>query len=179
MDPKPDEELVREVQDGSISAFEILVKKYENRLISFIYRILNNRADAEEVVQDTFFNVYLTIDRVDVSRKFSTYLFEIAKNQAISLLRKKHADLVLEDETAIETDEKIYEGLIRKEQRENIGLEVAKLEAKYRRVVQLYYFDDLSYEEISAKLKLPVNTVRTHLLRAKEILRKNIKYENI
>jgi len=133
--------------------------------------------DAQEVVQDTFFKVYTTIDRVDVLRKFSTYLFEIAKNQAIFHLRSRHAEIPLEEESSIETDEKVYESLAQKEQAEAIQAVVNKLPAKYHQVIELYYFKDLAYEEISTKLKLPLNTVRTHLLRAKEILRKSIKYE--
>lgn len=173
-----DEELVRDIQEGSISAFEALVRRYEKHLLSFVYRILRNGMDAQEVVQDAFFKVYTTIDRVDVSRKFSTYLFEIAKNQSISRLRSLHTELPLEEESAVETDEKIYAGLAQKEQTESIRLVVNKLPIKYRRVIELYYFRDLAYEEISEHLKVPVNTVRTHLLRAKQLLKGELKDEN-
>lgn len=177
MGERTDEELVRQIQEGSISAFETLVRRYENRLLSFVYRILKNEFDAQELVQDTFFKVYTLIDRIDTSRKFSSYLFEIAKNAAISRLRSRHAEIPLKDESVVETDEKIYEGLAQKQQAEAIRSAITKLPFRYRRVIQLYYFDDLAYEEISRKLKIPLNTVRTHLARAKAALRKHLKYE--
>lgn len=178
MDQRSDEELIKDVQGGSISAFEILVRRYEKKLTGFGYRILNNEKDAEEIAQDAFFKVYRTIEKIDVKRKFSTYLFEIAKNDCISLIRRRHSNLSLADETAIETDEMIYEAITRKERKEKVKQAIATLKIKYRRVVELYYFDNLSYEEIAGKLKLPINTIRTHLLRAKKYLKKYLYEEN-
>ena len=179
MEQKTDEELIRQIQKGDVLAFEILVKRYQRRLFSFVFRVVYDAHAAEEVVQDALFGVYKTIDRVNTTKKFSSYLFTIAKNIAISYLRRRKQTVSLEaiEEQASE-EETFYEGFVNAEQQHHLKEAINQLEKKYRDVVTLYYFDDLSYEEISRKLKLPVNTVRTHLFRAKGELRKVLHYEN-
>lgn len=154
-----DEQLVIRVREGEIGAFEELVKRYQRRLVSFAERMVGE--DAQDVAQETFLAIYKNIGKIDVERKFSTYLFEIAKNRAISILRKRKT-MQLNEEISYEEEYKD----------EYVAGLVEKLERKYRQVIRMYYFDDLSYEQIAAKLVLPVNTVRTHLKRAKEYLRK-------
>ncbi len=169
---RTDEALVSKIQQGDVLAFEILVKRYQRRLFSFVFRIVYDAHAAEEVVQDVLFGAYKTIHRVDTTKKFSSYLFVIAKNTAISYLRrKKHTvslDVIEEQATDEET---FYENLVEAEQKHRVKEAMNQLEDTYSRIITLYYFDDLSYEEISRKLKLPVNTVRTHLLRAKKKLK--------
>lgn len=177
MDERTDEELVKDIQEGSISAFETLVRRYEDRLLSFVYRILENEFDTQEVVQDTFFKVYTVIDQVNPKLKFSSYIFQIAKNASISSLRRRRPSVTLTENTAIETDEKIYENLARQDESQKIKKAIASLPVKYKKVIELYYFYDLAYEEISRKLKIPINTVRTHLARAKTALHKYLKHE--
>src|SRR3989338_4422761 len=109
MDPRRDEELVSEVQGGNIAAFEELVRRFQRPLISFVYKILWDHANAEEVVQDALFSVYTTIHRVDTKKKFSSYVFTLAKNAAISRLRKKKAAVAFNDDVhAIEDDATMY-----------------------------------------------------------------------
>ncbi len=171
MNPKTDAELVDAICEGDVLSFEVLVKRYQRGLFHFVHRMLRNQHDSEEVVQDTFFRVYRSIEYVDTTKKFSTYIFEIAKNNAISLLRKhkKHISL---NQIELQDDEKVYEEFARDELGNSVRRAVRHLDEKYRKAVVLYYFDDLSYEEVSKKLKVPINTVRTHLRRAKEELRK-------
>lgn len=179
MDTKTDEALVADIQQGDVLAFEILVKRYQRRLFSFVSHIIYDAHAAEEVVQDALFDTYKTIDRVDTTKKFSSYLFTIAKNKAISYLRRmKHAVSLDATQEQADEEETIYEHLVEAEKNHRVKDAIDALEEKYRRVITLYYFDDLSYEEISKKVKLPVNTVRTHLFRAKGALRKILNYEN-
>ena len=158
---KMDEILVREVQEGNILAFEEIVRRYQKRLIWFVTRIVHDQARAEEICQDAFFKTYQVIDRVDPSKKFSTFLFEIAKNKAIDEIRKTKREVPLQD---IAVEEKLVDET-------GIREAVEKLPKAYRQPVKLYYFSDLSYQEISRKLGMPINTVRTHLRRAKERLK--------
>lgn len=178
MHNQTDEALIQCVKEGEITSYELLVKRYEGKLIRFVTRIVKDRHSAEEVVQDSFFAIYTHIDRIDTSRKFTTYLFEIAKNTALSLLRKRKPSVSLEEIEEIATDESLYEYLLGQERADRIGQALDGLDHKYERVIRLYYFDSLSYEEIGRRLKLPVNTVRTHLSRAKRGLKKLLTYEN-
>ncbi len=172
-----DTELIRSVQRGDIFAFELLVKRYQKPLVHFAYRFLKSEQEAEEVAQDAFVRLYKTIDRVDDSRKFSTYLFEITKNAAISALRKKKQTVPLETIVEHAADESLYETFVQKERGSRVRQAIRRMEKKYRDIIHLYYFEDLSYEQISSALRLPINTVRTHLRRAKEDLKKRIRHE--
>lgn len=159
---KIDGELVKEIQGGNVLAFEEIVRKYQKRLIWFVTGIVHDQARAEEICQDAFFKTYQVIDRIDPSKKFSTFLFEVAKNKAIDELRKTKLEVLLTDAVAVEEKPADETG---------IREAVEKLPKNYREPVKLYYFSDLSYEEISRKLKMPINTVRTHLRRAKKRLK--------
>lgn len=174
MQEQPDEVLVREVVEGNISAFEELVRRYQGKLLSFVAYMVWDAASAQDVVQESFIAVYKTIDRIDTKRKFSSYLFSIARNHAISFVRsrKPHIPLeVAESVTSINRPDKIVEEA---EEKRRIEEALERIDRKYKQVITLYYFDDLSYEEISKRLRLPVNTIRTHLRRAKAVLRKEL-----
>lgn len=170
-----DEELVKKIQSGEVLVFEEIVKRYQKRLLRFVSRIIYRESTAEEVVQDTFLKAYLAIDRIDTTRKFSTYLFEIAKNTAISELRKDKRDLPLFEEILDSGSETHLEKISRDQDNLKVRQAVELLEEKYRRIVRLYYFEELSYEEVAQKLRIPLNTVRTHLRRAKEKLKEILK----
>ncbi len=172
MQASTDEELVYQVQQGSILAFEQLIKRYQARLLRFTRRITLNEALAEEVVQDAFFSVYTHINNVDPSKKFSSFLYAIARNGAISVLRRergKHISLHEMEHMAGDAVPPL-EDLVTHEERGRVHKAIRGLRSIHRRVIELYYFDELSYEAIARKLKLPINTVRTHLRRAKLVL---------
>lgn len=178
MKHKTDEELVARIQEGEISAYESLVKKYQNKVFHFVSRIVFDRMTAEEVVQDAFFACYRSIHRIDVNRRFTTYLFEIARNTAISRLRSQKKTVPLDD-NEIALDETVYDYLGRKETQSIVHHAMRLLSSEHREIIQLYYFEDLSYEEIGKKVHIPLNTVRSRLLRAKEKLKAYIPYEVI
>lgn len=170
MGGKSDEAIIRKIRAGDIAAYEEIVRRYQRPFFVFIHHMVPDWAWCEDLVQETFIKIYKSIDRIDTSRKFSTYAFEIAKNTAISHIRgaKKVISLSKVD---IEADESLYERMTREESRERVRKAILKLRKSYKDVVSFYYFEDLSYEEISKKLKLPINTVRTHLRRGRQVLK--------
>lgn len=172
-----DEELVREVQGGSILAFESLVRRYQRRIFAFVRRIIGNDDMASDVVQETFISLYKTIDRVDSSKKFSSYLFTIARNNAYSQLRSLKPNAPLETAANIPSQETVDDLYERREHADWVRRAVASIDKKYKTVISLYYFEDLSYEQISKKLGLPINTVRTHLKRGKDALKQLLHNE--
>lgn len=178
MKDEKDEKLIRETQAGNIRAYEVIVRRYQGKLFSFVYRLVGEEEAAEEIIQDTLFNVYKKVDHIDTTKKFSTYIFEIAKNGAISYLRKRKITIPLEDYDLVDLDESIYGKMAKLDEKNDLQKALTKLGQKYQRIIRLYYFDDLSYEEIGSKLKIPLNTVRTHLHRAKKLLRKIFNNEN-
>lgn len=167
-----DELLVCEVKEGSISAFEQLVGRYQGKLLSFVTYLIRDPEAAQDVVQESFISLYKTIDSVDTTKKFSSYLFSIARNKGISYLRGRirHAPITEAESLA---DLQSPEALVtEKEIQRHIEQALDAIDIKYKKVITLYYFEDLSYEEMSKQMHLPINTVRTHLRRAKDALRK-------
>ncbi len=172
-----DEELVRLVQEGEIFAFEQLVKRYQQKLLGFVYHMIHDEHAADDVVQESFINLYKTIDRVDPTKKFSAYVFSIARNTTISHIRKYKKEIPLEDMLVFSEEESLYGQLVQAEQARTVAGALAKIPPLYQKAIRLYYFEDLSYEEVGKNLGLPINTVRTHLRRGKELLRALLPYE--
>jgi RNA polymerase sigma-70 factor (ECF subfamily) len=172
-----DEELVELVQEGDISAYDVLVRRYLAPLSAFAYRLIGNKPAAEEAVSDALFSVYKTIDRVDTRKKFSSYVFAVTRNAAISRVRREKQSLPLNEEVLSADDTQVYERMVKREEAREIRHAVSLLPPKYKSVVELYFFHEVSYSEIGKRLRIPVNTVRTHLRRAKKLLKKRIPYE--
>jgi RNA polymerase sigma-70 factor, ECF subfamily len=177
MNQKTDVELVTAIKNGNILAFETLVKEYQQPLFRYVMRIIRNEADAREIVQDSLFKIYKTIDRIDTTKKITSYIFAVTKNNTISHLRKRKIEIRLSESFVADEDETIFEHLVSEEDSLLIKGAVEKLADKYRQVIDLYYFDNLAYEEISQHTGYPINTVRTLLRRAKIQLKKIINYE--
>lgn len=164
-----------------------IVQKYEKPILSYIMRISGvSYQEAEDIGQEIFLKAYTNLNDYDQRRKFSTWLFSIAHNETISHWRKNKKrlkDLDIEDDVLqnILPDEfDMVKNIDDKVLKQEIKEAIKKLDIKYREVLQLKYYDDLSYEEISDIIKKPVNTVGTLLNRAKKKLEKllaNKKYD--
>lgn len=177
MDTRTDEYLVRAVQEGDIFAFEVLVRRYQQKLFAFACTYIKDNQASQDVVQESFINFYRTIERVDCSRKISSYLYSIVRNNAISYLRSEKSRIPIDAAFEIEAGNSTEEAYLRSEDTAAVRRYLKSLEPKYSRVLRLYYFDELSYEEMSNVLHIPINTVRTHLKRAKAALKKHIRNE--
>lgn len=169
---RTDEELIGEIKKGNILAFEEIVRRYQNKLFAYVSHIVYNRTDAEEIIQDTFLKVYNKIKSVDTGQKFSSYIFAIARNTAISYLRTRKKDISLEKVVLADEEEDIYENLADSENRRTVICALNKLSRIQSNALKEYYFNDLSYKEIARKLQTPINTVRTNLKRGRENLKR-------
>jgi len=169
-----DIKLVTDIKNGNVASFEELVKIYQKPLYSFVYKIMRSDLFIEDIVQETFLKIYKNIEKFDIKKKFSTWAFEIAKNTAISYLRKSKKHIPITD-IEISVPEMHYENTIRHENKELVNKILSEMEKKYKEVLGLFYFEELSYEEIAKKLKLSINTVRTRIRRGKNILMQKLK----
>jgi RNA polymerase sigma-70 factor (ECF subfamily) len=172
---------------GDRNAFAELVSLYQEKIQRLAYKMLNNKLDTEDIVQETFIRVYLNLNRFDETQNFSTWIYRIGKNLCIDLLRKKKNVCSLDAEFSEDEDANYYARLhsnettpehnvIERETRAQILKVIDKLSAKYKMVIILYYLQGLSLLEISDKLNLPVTTVKSRLNRGREHLRKKIGY---
>jgi RNA polymerase sigma-70 factor (ECF subfamily) len=165
---------------GDSEAFAELVRRYQRPVYLLAYRMLGNGPDAEDVAQETFLRAYQALASFEIGRRFSSWLLSIASNLCIDLLRRrKLAWLSLEDVTyrAAASQEEPVSGALRREQADQVQRLLARLPEKYRLVVVLRYWYDLSYEEIVEVTGLSLNTVKTRLHRARAMLARALEEE--
>ena len=174
-----DELLAKRLQSGEESALGELMERYSGKLIRYGRRFLGSNDDAiGDVVQDVFIAAYQNIRSFDPSRRFSPWIYRIAHNAFVDALRRKAKEPLSYD--ALELDRilphPVYEDPEQKE-KEVAELSVLlekhldSLPAQYREIIDLYYFEDFSYQEISDILHIPIGTVGIRLSRAKERLK--------
>lgn len=175
---KTDEELASLViQDQAV--FLHIMKRYQTKLLFYIKRIsgLSNE-EAEDVLQDVFIKVYQNINDFDADLKFSSWIYRIAHNQAISNFRKiqarpQNAGIDMDDDTLIglAADLDIENEINNQFLRKNISQVLNNLDKKYQEVLVLKFFEEKDYKEISDILKKPMGTVASLMNRAKQKFR--------
>ena len=174
-----DVELVELVLAGEQDAFEVLVERYKDAVQNLAYRMLGNPTEAEDVTQEVFVRAYTQLATYKPAHKFSTWLLSIASHLAIDQLRRRRfLALPLEDVPFLEWMADLGIGpeqsAIQGEQQDEIQAYLQRLPSKYRAVIVLRYWYDLSYEEISAALNLTPALVKARLHRARELLARYI-----
>jgi RNA polymerase sigma-70 factor, ECF subfamily len=172
-----DESIVERVQGGDAEAFGVLVSRYEEKMLRYVRRFLFGYEDAEDIVQDVFIKAYTNIQSVDTKRKFSSWLYRVAHNESINMIKKKKKEAVpfFDPETLFPhpvatkgTDDIVHD----KELKKMIDTTLQELSVKYREPLILYYIEEMSYKEISEILRIPTSTVGVRIKRAKEKLKK-------
>lgn len=175
-----DEELMFLFQKGDYDAYNEIVDRYKNKLITHIFFYLKDREASEDVVQDALVRLYLNKDKYNGSAKLSTWVYTIAINLAKTALIKRgkvnkvsitakdddNSDFEIKDESMI-ADKELY----RKELNEKIFSSIDKLDEKLKEVVLLRDINELSYEEIADILEIPIGTVKSRLNRARFFLK--------
>ena len=179
-----DEQLIAQFQAGELSAFEEIVRRYQGQLINFVGRLLNDRNTAEDIVQETFLRVYRNKHRYKEIARFSTWIYTIAGNLARTELRRRkirnffsisqrgetEKDYEIPD-TEINVEKSVEGGMVR----DLILKEVMQLPVYFREVIILRDLQDLSYEEISQILKVPLGTVKSRVNRGRTQIQKRMK----
>ena len=180
-----DEELIKEFQDNNtIEAYELLVKRYKDPLMNFVYRFLGDRDICTDVVQDTMIKFYLNKDSYKSFAKFSTWIYTIAGNVAKNELKRRkrrsfisiHTD---EDEAPVQVEDKTFiapdrytDGEIKNKM---IQRALLKVKPVYREVVILRDIEAFSYEEIADITGLSIGTVKSRINRGRTQLQKLLK----
>lgn len=179
-----DEDLIERFQKGDLYAFDLIVKRYKDQLLNFVFRFVGNQEEAEDIVQETFLRVYRKRKAYKRIAKFSTWIYTIAGNLSRTELRRRKrrklfsiSDLGFEDKD-YEISDEVYnpenqvDGLI---QEEIIHREINQLSPKFREVIVLRDIQELSYEEISKIIKVPIGTVKSRVNRGRLKLQNQLK----
>jgi RNA polymerase sigma factor (sigma-70 family) len=175
-----DAELVELVLAGDQDAFSVLVERYKDAVQNLAYRMLSNATEAEDVTQEVFVRAYTQLATYKPVHKFSTWLLSIASHLAIDQLRRRRfLALPLEDVPFLEWITDLGAGpeqsALQGEQQDEIQAYLRRLPSKYRAVIVLRYWYDFSYEEIAAALQLTPPLVKARLHRARELLARYMK----
>jgi len=167
---REDLELINRFLSGEMEAFEMLVRKYQNRVINTAYSLAGNVSDAEDIAQDVFLKIYHGLSSFKAKAKFSSWLYRITVNTAYDFLRgHKHKAESLEESDCenIRAKENNPDLLTR----ELIQGALGEMPFDFRSVLTLREIEGLSYEEISQALKINIGTVESRLFRARRILK--------
>ena len=181
-----DEVLVAAAKRGDRPAFEELWERYSSSTFRLVYRITNNRDDAEDVVQDAWMKAYMHLNTFDGRAKFSTWLSRIAINSALMILRRKRAhretsmDWSADGETwqqweVADKRANIEEHYARKEAERRLKRAIHRLRPTLRTIIEIQQADDSSVKEISEVAGISVAATKSRLLRARTVLRRSLR----
>lgn len=169
-------DLIDDAVQGDEQASQKILNLYKGRIFSYVYRMVRNYHDAEDITFDTFIRCFKALNRFDQNKSFSTWLFTIAHNLVIDFYRKNKQEYEYFDERHSITDDFVQE-YEKKKKLEKIEQALVKLPPLDREIVILFHKEEHSYQEISNILKIPVSTIKTRLHRARKKLRQ-IVHEN-
>lgn len=174
-----DEELVDLVIKNK-EMFEEIIDRYEKKILRYVFSLTGNKQDAEDITQEVFVKVYINLLGFNKKLKFSSWIFRIAHNEAINFLKKKKVNLNFDEKVYQVKDEKeIEDDWLKKDLANKVKICLEQLPILYREVIDLFYFEEMSYEQIADVLKIPSGTVAIRLSRAKKILKQLCQKQKI
>lgn len=178
-----DLDLIAKAKSGDQKAFGLLMDKYRNSVFFTILKMIHNRDDAEDVLLVTFSKAFNNLENYNEDFAFSTWIFRIATNNCIDFIRKKKMHTTPIDSSFKDSEDSERQGIVIPDSSANpeqniindqkalkLREIIEKLPEKYRNLITLRYFEELSYDEIAEQLGLPLGTVKAQLFRAKEAL---------
>ena len=183
-EPIPDKDILFRIINDDLEAFEILVDRYKNRLINFVYRFVKDFDVAEDIVQETFLRVFKHRHNYKAIANFSTWIFTIAGNLAKSELRRRKRWKFLSVDAINDTEKKfeLPDHGIKPDRAtsvrildENIQKSIDTLQSKYKESLILRDIEGMSYKQIAEITKVPVGTVKSRVNRARKKLQKKLK----
>lgn len=174
---KRDFALIRQILQGNNDAFAELMSIYKNKIFIFGKSFFKNETDAEDFVQEVFIKIYTHLNTFRGKSQFSTWLMRIAYTTAINSINRRKEYLPLSDEMIIadpltNTPEEVH---IKKVLKIAIKQAILELPEKYAICIDMYFSYDIPYSEISEITGLPLNTIKSHIFRAKKILKEKLE----
>ncbi len=183
-----DSRLIQAALRGEDQAYRHLMAKYHDQIYNFIFRMVHDREQVEDLTQESFIKAFQSLKSFNEEFAFSTWLYKIATNNSIDFIRKRKLQMYSIDKPvesrdsdfSFELPDETYEAdkeVIRSQRASMLREAINGLPEKYRKVIQLRHMEERSYEEIAKLLKLPIGTVKAHILRARELLFKQLRHD--
>jgi RNA polymerase sigma-70 factor (ECF subfamily) len=183
-----DSRLIKSALAGDDAAYARLMRKYHDAIFSFIYRMVHDREQVEDLTQEAFIKAFSSLKNFNEEFAFSTWLYKIATNNCIDYIRRRKLQMYSIDKPieskdsdyTFELPDESYEAdkeLINDQRALLLRTAIDILPEKYRRVILLRHTEERSYEEIAKQLKIPIGTVKAHIFRARELLYKQLRHK--
>ncbi|MCL2127728.1 MAG: sigma-70 family RNA polymerase sigma factor [Treponema sp.] len=169
--------IVSQVVAGQKELFRLLVRRYEPLVYGMGLGFFRNAEDSGDFAQEVFLKAYRNLSRFEGRSRFSTWLYKIAYNTAVNgVNRRKEYQSLAEGDIEAAGGDTPERSLLRNAARETVLLSLEGLPERYRICIDLFFFYDRSYQEIEAITGFPVNTVKSHVFRAKKLLREKLEH---
>nr|WP_321233621.1 sigma-70 family RNA polymerase sigma factor [uncultured Psychroserpens sp.] len=170
-----DQILINQIIDGDTNAFSVLVDTYKDLVFTLALRMMKNREEAEEVAQDTFIKTYKSLNKFKGDSKFSTWIYRVAYNTCLDRIKKNKKylnDVEINEFTAheVKTIDNALDQIEAREKEEAIQRCIESLPSEDSFLLTLYYFDDLSLDEISKIVGITANSIKVKLFRCRKKL---------
>ncbi|MCL2834190.1 MAG: sigma-70 family RNA polymerase sigma factor [Treponema sp.] len=163
--------ILEQILAGNKDLFRLLVKRYESAVYGMGIGFFRNAEDASDFTQEVFLKIFRSLQRFEGRSRFSTWLYKIAYNTALNSIRRKNEYRSLAEDDMVPDTDTPERVMLRKVIREAVLESISDLPERFRVCVDLFFFYDRSYQEIEMITGYPVNTVKSHVFRAKKLLR--------
>jgi RNA polymerase sigma-70 factor (ECF subfamily) len=169
--------LVAASKNGDQDAFSLLVLRYQRRVFNLIFRMLQNYEEACEITQETFLAAWQGLPAFRGEARFTTWLYRIAYNCSLKQLDARKRDQALQVALQSEQEDEELQStqLTQLDHQELVQEQLSQLPPKYRIVLILRHLQDMTYEEMAEVLTLPIGTIKTHLFRARNLLKERLQ----
>lgn len=169
-----DQKYITKIINGNTKAFEVLVNQYKNMVYSIALKMMQNKEEAEEVAQDSFIKVFKSISKFKGDAKFSTWLYRITYNTCLDRIKKNKKfenNYPIDNVVNIQIDDdNAFDQLVQEDQQKLIKKRMSLLKKDEQLILTLYYYEELSLQEISEVLNKNYNQVRVNLYRSRKKL---------
>ena len=176
MEAPSDRDLINLARRGQAEAFGELVRIHQTSIFNVCYRMTGERREAEDLAQEAFIRAYERIGTFDVERPFGPWMRRVAANVCLNhLSAQKPEEAEFDDEREVVNAPSKEASREVQEEAEQIRMALASLPSHYRAVIELRHYQELSYDEIAAAMKIPLSDVKSHLFRARKLLAEKLK----
>lgn len=170
VDTLTDEAIVELVCRDNQEHYAQLVTRYQQPLLRYVYNLIHNEAVAQDVVQETFIKAFVNLNGFDARKKFSSWIYRIAHNEAMNAVKKYRKEVRLPETFEIPSELNLEDVFSRQETVDRVQQCLSALPIRYAEPLLLRYVDEQSYDEISYILRIPQNTVSSRISRGKKLL---------
>lgn len=167
-----DEQLVKHVRERDKEAYNEIIGRYKDKLIRYALYLTGDSDKAADVVQEAFIKAYINLNGFNIKKKFSSWIYRIVHNEAVTILRKYSKDRPILEEVDFDSGIDLENDLIKQELQAHTHDCLGQMPVLYREPLSLFFLEDKSYAEISDILRIPVGTVGTRINRAKVLMKK-------